>query len=245
MVSLSSPSSTSPKPHLASPSVARSPIISYPPSSLFFFPMRKSAAMSYRVLHGRFSNSMVFEDEGHGSSKSSFNAAVVLFNSREYYTCHDVLEALWNEAEDPLRTLYHGILQCAVGFHHLFNQNHKGAMMELGEGLCKLRKMEFQSGPFLEFEREIAAALEFIYQTQIELAACAEDLCLAMDQTERSYQLLGGYAAGQQVYFLEFDDLNGVMNIVFRPDRSYARSEPRLVKLPILQAVEEHLQLQT
>lgn len=44
--------------------------------------------------------------------------------------------------------------------------------MELGEGLGKLRKMNFRSGPFHQFENEISAALEFIYQTQIELAAC-------------------------------------------------------------------------
>lgn len=44
--------------------------------------------------------------------------------------------------------------------------------MELGEGVCKLRKMNFKSGPFYEFEQEISAALDFIYQTQIELAAC-------------------------------------------------------------------------
>ena len=25
-------------------------------------------------------------------------------------------------AQEPTRTLIHGILQCAVGFHHLFNQ---------------------------------------------------------------------------------------------------------------------------
>lgn len=51
-------------------------------------------------------------------------------------------------------------------------QNHKGAMMELGEGLGKLRKMNLRSGPFHQFENEISAALEFIYRTQIELAAC-------------------------------------------------------------------------
>ena len=44
--------------------------------------------------------------------------------------------------------------------------------MELGEGLCKLRRMDFESGPFHQFEQEISAALDFIYHTQIELAAC-------------------------------------------------------------------------
>lgn len=44
--------------------------------------------------------------------------------------------------------------------------------MELGEGLCKLKKMNFKGGPFHEFEQDISAALDFIYRTQIELAAC-------------------------------------------------------------------------
>lgn len=44
--------------------------------------------------------------------------------------------------------------------------------MELGEGLWKLRKMNFKSGPFHQFEEDISSTLEFIYQTQIELAAC-------------------------------------------------------------------------
>ena len=44
--------------------------------------------------------------------------------------------------------------------------------MVLGEGLCKLRKMDFSGGPFHKFEKEISAVLDFIYQTQIELAAC-------------------------------------------------------------------------
>jgi len=44
--------------------------------------------------------------------------------------------------------------------------------MELGEGVCKLRKMNFEDGPFHEFERDVSAVLEFVYQTQLELAAC-------------------------------------------------------------------------
>ena len=50
---------------------------------------------------------------------AGFDAAVALFNRGEY---HDVVEELWYGAEDPARTLLHGLLQCAVGFHHLFNQ---------------------------------------------------------------------------------------------------------------------------
>uniref|UniRef100_A0A2N9F663 Uncharacterized protein n=1 Tax=Fagus sylvatica TaxID=28930 RepID=A0A2N9F663_FAGSY len=75
------------------------------------------------------------EDDDDTNDNCSFDEAVTLFNDREYYKCHDYLKALWNKAQEPTRTLIHGILQCAVGFHHLFNQNHRGAMMELGEGV--------------------------------------------------------------------------------------------------------------
>ena len=61
-------------------------------------------------------------DDDDTSDNCSFDEAVMLFNDREYYKCHDYLEALWNMAQEPTRTLIHGILQCAVGFHHLFNQ---------------------------------------------------------------------------------------------------------------------------
>lgn len=44
--------------------------------------------------------------------------------------------------------------------------------MELGEGLCKLKKMNFKRGPFHQFEQDISQTLDFIYHTQIELAAC-------------------------------------------------------------------------
>ncbi|EOY08843.1 Protein of unknown function DUF309 - like 1 [Theobroma cacao] len=195
----------------------------------------ESLGVSYR-----YSSSADSKDD----ENCSFDEAVSLFNQREYYKCHDLLEDLWNNAEDPTRTLIHGILQCAVGFHHLFNQNHRGAMMELGEGLCKLRKMNFESGPFYDFEQDIAAVLDFIYNTQIELAACGDDLCVTMEQSERSYLLLGGYAAGQHLYHLQADP-NQVMYIVFCPQRSYGSAQasapsPR-VRLPILQAAERHL----
>ncbi|KDP31727.1 hypothetical protein JCGZ_14884 [Jatropha curcas] len=194
----------------------------------------QSTSSRFRVLC-RYNHSAEEEENTY-----SFDEAVGLFNRREYYKCHDLLEALWIKAEDPNRTLLHGILQCAVGFHHLFNQNHKGAMLELGEGVCKLRKMNFESGPFHQFEQDISAVLEFIYQTQIELAACTDDLCIAMDRSERSYQLLGGYGAGQLLYTLEIDPMNGLF-IVFCPQRSYASADPPRVKLPTLQATQDHL----
>jgi len=62
------------------------------------------------------------DEEDDDEEEHSFDEAVTLFNGGEYYKCHDYLESLWHNAEEPSRTLIHGILQCAVGFHHLFNQ---------------------------------------------------------------------------------------------------------------------------
>jgi hypothetical protein len=115
------------------------------------------------------------EDEDDEQEPAGFDAAVALFNGGDYYACHDVVEELWYSAEDPARTLLHAVLQCAVGLHHLFNQNHRGAMMELGEGLCKLRRLRLEDddqGPFSRFRDEVAAVLSFLYRTQKELAAC-------------------------------------------------------------------------
>ncbi|CAL4995790.1 unnamed protein product [Urochloa decumbens] len=197
------------------------------------------------------------DEEDDELTGGSFDAAVALFNRGEYHACHHVVEELWYAAEDPARTLLHGILQCAVGFHHLFNQNHRGAMMELGEGLCKLRKLNLHhhdgsdDGAFSRFRDEVAAVLQFLYRTQKELAACTDELCLTMDGSPTSYQLLGNFAAGQQLYRLveqaygdDARDGGASSSIVFSVSADHRTSQasvPPTVKLPTLHATEQHL----
>jgi uncharacterized protein len=60
------------------------------------------------------------------------------FNRREYYACHDTLEALWMDSVDPDKKFYQGVLQIAVGCYHLYNHNLKGAIILLGEGIGRL-----------------------------------------------------------------------------------------------------------
>ena len=67
-----------------------------------------------------------------------------------------------------------------------------------------------------------------------------DDLCLTMDRSERSYQLLGGYGAGQHLYSLQTDP-NQIVYIMFYPQRSYGTNMAPRVKLPILNATKEHL----
>lgn len=60
------------------------------------------------------------------------------FNSQEFYACHDTLEALWMDAGEPEKRFYQGILQIAVALYHLGNQNWRGAVILLGEGINRL-----------------------------------------------------------------------------------------------------------
>ncbi|XHX78723.1 MAG: DUF309 domain-containing protein [Stenomitos frigidus ULC029] len=68
-----------------------------------------------------------------------FWRGVEQFNQQEFYACHDTLEALWIEATEPDKKFYQGILQVAVAFYHLGNQNWRGAVILLGEGINRLR----------------------------------------------------------------------------------------------------------
>jgi uncharacterized protein len=68
-----------------------------------------------------------------------FWQGVEQFNQQEFYACHDILEALWMEAMEPLRTFYQGVLQIAVALYHLSNHNWRGSVILLGEGINRLR----------------------------------------------------------------------------------------------------------
>ncbi len=60
------------------------------------------------------------------------------FNQQHFYACHDILEALWIDAEQVDKQFYQGILQIAVGCYHLGNHNWRGAVILLGEGVSRL-----------------------------------------------------------------------------------------------------------
>lgn len=65
--------------------------------------------------------------------------AITTFNRGNFYDCHDQLEALWMVADPVDKPFYQGLLQVAVGFYHLGNQNWRGAAILLGEGVNRLR----------------------------------------------------------------------------------------------------------
>ncbi|MEY3299743.1 MAG: hypothetical protein RLZZ597_3003 [Cyanobacteriota bacterium] len=72
----------------------------------------------------------------------ALHQGIDLFNRGAYYDCHDVLEALWMEANPTDKPFYQGMLQIAVGLYHLANGNWRGATILLGEGVNRLRPFE-------------------------------------------------------------------------------------------------------
>ncbi|BAZ46295.1 hypothetical protein NIES4102_33250 [Chondrocystis sp. NIES-4102] len=70
--------------------------------------------------------------------ETQFQRAITEFNQQQYYSCHDLLEAIWVEAPEVDKRFYQGILQVAVGCYHLSNDNLKGAIILLGEAVRRL-----------------------------------------------------------------------------------------------------------
>jgi predicted metal-dependent hydrolase len=52
---------------------------------------------------------------------------VRLFNAREFFACHDVLEELWTDTLGPERTFYQGLIHAAVSLFHFEEGNLGGA----------------------------------------------------------------------------------------------------------------------
>ncbi len=81
-------------------------------------------------------------DSASDSVDPRLGEGIALFNGGDYYACHDVLEAIWMEANTLEKPFYQGILQIAVGLYHLGNHNWQGASILLGEGVNRLRPFE-------------------------------------------------------------------------------------------------------
>ncbi len=107
----------------------------------------------------------------------AFWLGVAQFNQRQFYACHDTLEALWIEAGEPEKQFYQGILQVAVGLYHLGNHNWRGAVILLGEGLNRLRRYpDIYGGIDLEpFLAEAYAILTLLQTTGVDQVAGISD----------------------------------------------------------------------
>lgn len=71
--------------------------------------------------------------------KLMFEKGVELYNRREFFLCHEILEEVWKKQSGPEKELSQGLIQIAVAYYHALRGNRPGAVKLLGKGLVRLR----------------------------------------------------------------------------------------------------------
>ncbi len=64
--------------------------------------------------------------------------AIALFNEREFFRCHEVLEEAWTPERGPRRLFLQALIHVAVGLYHHQRGNPTGACRQLRKALRKL-----------------------------------------------------------------------------------------------------------
>lgn len=68
-----------------------------------------------------------------------FKEALTLFNQRDYFNCHEMLEGIWLEAPTEDKHFYEGLIRLATGLHLRFHRRiPQGAINLLTQGLMRL-----------------------------------------------------------------------------------------------------------
>ena len=67
-------------------------------------------------------------------------AGINFFNGGRYFEAHEAWEDLWRQTRGPLRFFYQGLIQAAVGCHHLSRGNVRGGRAQLAKSLSKLER---------------------------------------------------------------------------------------------------------
>lgn len=71
-----------------------------------------------------------------------FYEGIEQFNRQEFFKAHETLESVWKDRKTSDRTFIQGIIQIAVGCHHLRNGNIAGATLLFRRGLAKLESFK-------------------------------------------------------------------------------------------------------
>jgi hypothetical protein len=90
-----------------------------------------------------------------------------LFNAGKFYEAHEVWEDLWRVTNTiPLKTCYQGLIQAAVGLHHLNRQNLHGARNQLRKSIRNLEAGAAESTGLDvgSLVRQLAGVLERLHE---------------------------------------------------------------------------------
>ena len=98
---------------------------------------------------------------------------IELFNRREFYESHEVLEDVWRPAAGSDRLFLQALIHFAVSFYHHENGNAVGAQRQMRKGLRKLAGYlpEFQGVDTLSLLREGQACLDLMRNSGSQLPA--------------------------------------------------------------------------
>ena len=92
----------------------------------------------------------------------AFDQAAYLFDARLFFEVHELLEPYWMRAAGAMREVLQGLIQIAVGFQHLVNDNVEGALMLLEEGILKVRGKKLEGRDLDRFAAAVADARDAI-----------------------------------------------------------------------------------
>jgi hypothetical protein len=90
--------------------------------------------------------------------------AALLFDGRLYFEVHELLEPYWLRAAGRERETLQGLIQVAVGFHHLSNGNGAGARALLHDGAAKLLGGHIGRVAVDAFARAVVSTLDDVIQ---------------------------------------------------------------------------------
>lgn len=65
-----------------------------------------------------------------------------LYNQKEFYEAHDLLELAWMKTDSPERDLYQGILQIGLAYYQISQGNFRGAIKMFKRGQRNLNPLE-------------------------------------------------------------------------------------------------------
>jgi predicted metal-dependent hydrolase len=70
--------------------------------------------------------------------EAAFRRGIQLFNSGEFFECHEVLEDLWRPTRGERRLFLQAVIHFAVALYHYEQNNLPGARRQLRKSLKKL-----------------------------------------------------------------------------------------------------------
>jgi len=88
-----------------------------------------------------------------------------LFNSGQYFACHDVFEDYWSELTCPEKSLFQGLIQAAVALFHFEEGNLGGALRMYTSS--RMRLLGFRDG---------AAGID-VARLLRDMECCFQELC--------------------------------------------------------------------